>query len=110
MKHLICTVLLIAALTAYGEDESDQGIQVLPANPSAGQAALQKQVRPLVVLPPESLQGHTLVVPLPGEQVPPVILKRNSIETVPMVQPALPVTKAPKGETVINRPLPAVVY
>ena len=60
------------------------------ALPSGGGVNIPRGVRPVIVLPPESLQPHTLVVPLPSENSPPVILRRNSIEAVPSLHPVLP--------------------
>jgi len=60
------------------------------ALPSGGGVNIPRGVRPVIVLPPESLQPQTLVVPLPSENSPPVILRRNSIEAVPSLHPVLP--------------------
>lgn len=115
--------LLLLALGAGAED-SDAGLGyssglggdvpnsavVLPQAPAAN---VPRGVRPVIVLPPESLQPHTLVVPLPGEQAPPVILRRDSIEAVPVIQPPLPASKvAPAGTkpSTKTKPLAPVVY
>jgi len=96
--------LLLAVKARAAGEETD--IQGYPAMPSASQSAVQSQTRPLIVLPPDALQGHTLVLPLPGEPPAAVILKRNSIETVPLTQPPLPKSGNPSKK----KPLDPVVY
>lgn len=68
---------------------------VLPQSPPVN---VPNGVRPVIILPPESIQPHTLVVPLPGEEAPPVVLRRDSIQVVPNMQPALPSSKVPKSK------------
>lgn len=104
-----CGLLLLTLCYAADDDtalgsasglngEVDNGAVALPR---AGGVNVPRGVRPLIVLPPESLQPHTLVVPLPSENSPPVILRRNSIEAVPSLHPVLPqssVGNAPAGK------------
>jgi hypothetical protein len=77
-------------------------------------------VRPVIILPPEEYQPHTLVVPLPNEKSPPVLLRRDSVEVLQQNQPAMPKSgirqydeydqSEGQGEVVKTRPLVPVVY
>lgn len=108
--RLMCMLLACSASTmSYAEDEeSDNPAQIYPATPSAGQTRIQSQTRPLIVLPPDALQGHTMVLPLPGEPPAAVILKRDSVETVPLTQPPLPKSNIDNPQR--KKPLDPVVY
>lgn len=98
LSALTCGLLLVTLTYAADDDTAlgsasglngdvDNGAVALPGS---GSVNVPRGVRPIIVLPPESLQPHTLVVPLPSENSPPVILRRNSIEAMPSLQPVLP--------------------
>ena len=97
LSACVCCLFVLNAVAA-GDDTAlgsasglngdvDNGAVALP---SGGGVNIPRGVRPVIVLPPESLQPHTLVVPLPSENSPPVILRRNFIEAVPSLHPVLP--------------------
>lgn len=89
-------------------NNASSGVAVSPP----AQLNTRSRLSPVIVLPPESLEPRTLVVPLPSEGGPPVVMRKNSIEVVPSLQPALPKSKASPdaGNVTGNRkPLPPVV-
>lgn len=125
---LAAGLLFITSLVANADDtdnalgiaeglsgESNNSATVLPKGASP---SIPNGVRPVIVLPPESLEPHTLVVPLPGETAPPVVIKRNAIQAVPSLQPALPKNKTPEQAnaeknskaTSKKKPLDPIVY
>lgn len=87
----------------------------LPKQPTVN---IPNGVRPIIILPPEEYQPHTLVVPLANEKSPPVILRRDSMEVLQNNQPALPKNTIRQhrqaddgvGESVKTKPLAPVVY
>ncbi|HEY3300890.1 MAG TPA: hypothetical protein VGJ90_08980 [Methylophilaceae bacterium] len=87
----------------------------LPKQPAVN---VPNGVRPIIILPPEEYQPHTLVVPLANEKSPPVILRRDSTETLQNNQPALPKNVIHQqngagkevGERIKTKPLAPVVY
>lgn len=97
----------------YGEIENHA--VTLPKQPTVN---VPNGVRPIIVLPPQEYQPHTLVVPLANEKSPPVILRRDSTEVLQINQPALPknTIQTPNeigggaGERIKTKPLPPVVY
>jgi hypothetical protein len=96
----------IPALSNSNNASSGVGV-MSPAQMNTG-----SRLSPVIVLPPESLEPRTLVVPLPSEGGPPVVLRKKSIEVVPSLQPALPKSKASPdaGNATGNRkPLPPIV-
>ncbi|MEZ0316837.1 MAG: hypothetical protein ACAH10_08070, partial [Methylophilaceae bacterium] len=104
--------------SALGGDVPNNAVTL----PQSAPVTIPNGVRPVIVLPPESLQPHTLLVPLPGETTPPVVLRRNSIEALPGIHPAVPQSTikngkpAPgqpdkgKGSTIKTTPLDPIVY
>lgn len=87
----------------------------LPKQPAVN---VPNGVRPIIILPPEAYQPHTLVVPLANEKSPPVILRRDSTEVLQNNQPALPRSTIRQGnevnkgvgEHIKTKPLAPVVY
>lgn len=87
----------------------------LPKQPTVN---VPNGVRPIIILPPEEYQPHTLVVPLANEKSPPVILRRDSTEVLQNNQPALPRNSIRQhhevddgvGESVKTKPLAPIVY
>jgi hypothetical protein len=75
-------------------------------------------LRPIIILPPEAYQPHTLVVPLANEKSPPLILRRDSTEVLQNNQPALPKSTIRQnngsdegvGERIKTKTLAPVVY
>ncbi|MCB5207782.1 hypothetical protein [Methylovorus mays] len=118
---LLASMALIPAGQALAEESTLGAIPALSNsnNASSGVAVspptqlnTRSRLSPVIVLPPESVEPRTLVVPLPSEGGPPVVLRKNSIEVVPSLQPALPKSKASPdaGNATGNRkPLPPVV-
>jgi len=118
---LLASMALILAGQALAEESTLGAIPALSNsnNASSGVAVspptqlnTRSRLSPVIVLPPESVEPRTLVVPLPSEGGPPVVLRKNSIEVVPSLQPALPKSKASPdaGNATGNRkPLPPVV-
>ncbi|HWU35220.1 MAG TPA: hypothetical protein VN023_08310 [Methylovorus sp.] len=89
-------------------NNASSGVAVSPP----AQMNTRSRLSPVIVLPPESVEPRTLVVPLPSEGGPPVVIRKNSVEVVPSLQPALPKSKASPdaGNITGNRkPLPPVV-
>ena len=87
----------------------------LPKQPTVN---VPNGVRPIIILPPEEYQPHTLIVPLANEKSPPVILRRDSTEVLQNNQPALPRNTIRQhqevddgvGESVKTKPLAPIVY
>jgi len=104
--------------SALGGDVPNNAVTL----PQSAPVTIPNGVRPVIVLPPESLQPHTLLVPLPNETTPPVVLRRNSVEALPGIHPAVPLSTikngkpAPaqsdkgKGSTIKTTPLDPIVY
>lgn len=124
--HWFTRCLLLSTVIAFASQAAaeDSTLGAIPAlsnsnNASSGVAVsppaqmnTRSRLSPVIVLPPESLEPRTLVVPLPSEGGPPVVIRKNNIEAVPSLQPALPKSKASPdaGNTTGNRkPLPPVV-
>lgn len=118
---LLSTVIAFASQAAAEEStlgaipalsNSNNASSGVAVNPPPAQMNTRSRLSPVIVLPPESLEPRTLVVPLPSEGGPPVVIRKNNIEAVPSLQPALPKSKASPdaGNTTGNRkPLPPVM-
>lgn len=93
----------------------DNSAVTLPKQPAV---SVPNGVRPIIILPPEAYQPHTLVVPLANEKSPPVILRRDLTEVLQNNQPALPrntirqhnETEDGTGERIKTKPLAPIVY
>lgn len=128
---LLILVLLTTSGVMAADDDSALGYSSalggeVPNNavtlPQSAPVNIPNGVRPVIVLPPESLQPHTLLAPLPNETTPPVVLRRNSVEALPGIHPAVPLSTikngkpAPaqsdkgKGSTLKTTPLDPIVY
>ncbi|OAM51557.1 hypothetical protein A7981_08735 [Methylovorus sp. MM2] len=116
MRFILIAIVLLFSLIAQAEDENPlgsisglsgnsttSGVAVLPQN----QINSRNRLSPVIVLPPESLESRTLVVPLPSEKSPPVVIRGNkSLETTPSLQPALPKSSISTGN---KKPLQPIV-
>lgn len=97
--------------SALGYADSLSGELTSPAQalPKGQAAQVPGGVRPYLQIPQESLYGHTLVLPLPGEPNAPYQIRNGRIETIQPSQPNLPGSKK-KPQTTQPAAIPPVVY
>lgn len=90
-----------------GSNTTTSGVTVLPQNQLNQNS---RRLSPVLVIPPESLESRTLVVPLPSEKSQPVVIRGNkALEATPSIQPAMPKSSAGNNNAAKSKPLDPVV-
>lgn len=117
--RILLLVLCLQAFFACAEEESSalgyadslSGELTSPAQalPKGQAAQVPGGVRPYLQIPQDSLYGHTLVLPLPGEPNAPYQIRNGRIESIQPSQPSLPSNKK-RPQTNKPAPIPPVVY
>lgn len=117
--RVLLLVLCLQPFFASAEDESSalgyadslSGELTSPAQalPKGQPAQVPSGVRPFLQIPQDSLYGHTLVLPLPGEPNVPYQIRNGRVESIQPSQPNLPSSKK-KHQTTQPSVIPPVVY
>jgi hypothetical protein len=94
---LLWILLLCQATYSYAEDGLGYGgglngddTSNAVIMPSQAAPSVPSGVRPMLQIPPDSLEPRTLVLPLLGEGKAPLVYKRDSVQALPNMQVPLP--------------------